>query len=257
MAAVMEFTHTATLLHDDVIDGADIRRGQTAANRVWNSAISVLTGDFLLSLSINMVLQIRNDRVLDILSSTARKMSEGEIFQQSKTGDINISEEDYMKIITAKTALLFSASCKIGAVLGSVPEEKIKQMEDFGINLGQAFQLVDDFLDYVSTESDLGKAIGKDLGESKITLPLIYTLKKCDGKEKEFIEKVIEAKDLSDSNLESIIKIINRYGGIDYTRNMAQEMIDKSLRCLDGFDPESPDRKMLTTLAQFIVSRDR
>ena len=256
MAAVMEFTHTATLLHDDVVDGAQVRRGIPSSNNVWNNAISVLAGDYLLSLGINLVVQNRNPRILDILSRAACQMSEGEIFQYAKAGDIKVKEEDYLKIVTAKTALLFSASCEIGAVLANASPDQINAMAGYGLDLGRAFQLIDDYLDYLSLESELGKIIGKDLEEGKITLPLIYALKKCNQKEKEFIEKVVLAKELSNKNLESILKIIKYYGGEKYTKQRADDFVNQALSQLEIFSDSKP-KEVLTSLAQFITSRNR
>jgi len=178
LSAVVEFIHTATLLHDDVIDHAQIRRGKVSANNIWGNAASVLVGDFLYSKSFKLMTEDGNIAVLKLLSTTTNTMSEGEVFQLVKAGDINLTEKEYLFIIEKKTSTLISAACAVGGILGNASDAKIEALTRFGMRLGSAFQITDDTLDYTANEGEFGKAIGKDLEEGKITLPLIRTLKK-------------------------------------------------------------------------------
>ncbi len=197
MAAVMEFIHTATLLHDDVIDQAIIRRGKTSANNIWGNAASVLVGDFLYSKSFTLMTEIGNIAILKLMSEVTNVMSEGEVFQLMKCGDVKMTEEEYLTIIEKKTAVLISAACACGAILGSASEEQISALTQFGRNIGMAFQITDDTLDYMAKEKEFGKSIGKDLEEGKITLPLIYALKQCTAKERKIIKELIVGKKAS------------------------------------------------------------
>ena len=189
MAAVMEFIHTATLLHDDVIDQAIMRRGKTSANNIWGNAASVLVGDFLYSKSFTLMTEIGNMQILKMMSDVTNIMSEGEVFQLVKCGDFNLTEEEYLTIIRKKTAVLLSAACSSGAILASASEDKVAALAHFGLKIGMAFQMTDDTLDYMAKEKDFGKAIGKDLEEGKMTLPLIYALKKAKPAERKIIKE--------------------------------------------------------------------
>ena len=191
LASTIEFIHTATLLHDDVVDRAFVRRGMASANSVWGDGASVLVGDFLFTKSFSIIVQDGNLHILEVVSGATTRMAEGEVMQLVKMGNPEIAEEDYYYVVMNKTAVLISAACQIGAILGKASLEKEKALADFGFNLGIAFQLMDDTLDYVSEEATLGKAIGKDLNEGKITLPLIHTLQTCSKGEREQLTQII------------------------------------------------------------------
>lgn len=254
MAAVIEFIHTATLLHDDVIDQAQIRRGKVSANNIWGNAASVLVGDFLYSKSFHLMADEGNMAVIKLLSAATNAMSEGEVFQLMKCGDLGITEEDYLTIIEKKTAVLMSAACAVGGILGGADDEKINALKRFGTKLGAAFQMTDDTLDYMADQEEFGKAIGKDLEEGKITLPLIRTLQCCSQEEKAMVKKVVE-KELHDLKaLQDIVLIIKKYDGIDYALNRARNIIGEAKDSLEVF-AESDDKARLIAVADYIVGR--
>jgi octaprenyl-diphosphate synthase len=255
MAAVMEFIHTATLLHDDVIDQAIIRRGKTSANNIWGNAASVLVGDFLYSKSFTLMTEIENIAILKMMSEVTNVMSEGEVFQLMKCGDVKMTEEEYLTIIEKKTAVLISAACACGAILGSASEEQISALTQFGRNIGMAFQMTDDTLDYMAKEKEFGKSIGKDLEEGKITLPLIYALKKCTAKERKIIKELMVRKKASQKAVRQILGFIQKYNGIDYSLKCAENFISDAKARLNLF-PECVEINQLHAVAEYILSRN-
>jgi octaprenyl-diphosphate synthase len=255
MAAVMEFIHTATLLHDDVIDQAIMRRGKTSANNIWGNAASVLVGDFLYSKSFTLMTEIENIAILKMMSEVTNIMSEGEVFQLMKCGDVKMTEEEYLTIIEKKTAVLISAACACGAILGSTSEEQISALTQFGRNIGMAFQITDDTLDYMAKEKEFGKSIGKDLEEGKITLPLIYALKKCTAKEKKIIKELMVRKKASQKAVRQILGFIQKYDGIDYSLKCAENFISDAKARLNLF-PECVEINQLNAVAEYILSRN-
>ncbi len=252
LAAVIEFIHTASLLHDDVIDRAETRRGKPAANHLWGNAASVLVGDFLYSKSFKLMTDNGNPAILKLLSTTTNTMSEGEVFQLMKAGDVNLTEKEYLSIVEKKTSILISAACAVGGILGNAPDGQIEALTRFGMRLGTAFQITDDTLDYVAREEEFGKAIGQDLSEGKLTLPLIRTMKKCNPEEKAFIRKGIEEKN-GDATAE-IMALISRYGGIDYALAKAKACIDEARGFLAGFG-DSEAKTALLSIADYIIER--
>ena len=254
MAAVMEFIHTATLLHDDVIDQAIMRRGKTSANNIWGNAASVLVGDFLYSKSFTLMTEIGNMQILRMMSEVTNVMSEGEVFQLVKCGDINLADEEYLTIIEKKTAVLISAACSSGAILAGAAEDKIATLADFGHAIGMAFQITDDTLDYMATERDFGKSIGKDLEEGKMTLPLIYSLKKAKPAERKLIKEKVSRKKLSQKSLKEILVFIQQHGGIAYALKCAEKYITDAKAMLGAF-PESTEKNQLIAVADYILSR--
>jgi len=254
MAAVIEFIHTATLLHDDVIDHAQIRRGKVSANNIWGNAASVLVGDFLYSKSFSLMAEQGNLEIIKLLSSATNAMSEGEVFQLVKCGDIKITEEEYLTIIEKKTAILIAAACAVGGMLSNVPQEQIQALIRFGTMLGSAFQITDDTLDYMAEEEQFGKAIGKDLQEGKVTLPLIRTLQVCTPEEgvavKTFVEQVNEGRQA----VKDIVAVIRKYDGIEYALNKAKAYIEEGKACLDSF-AASDAKRTLVTIADYVVER--
>ncbi len=252
LSAIIEFIHTATLLHDDVIDHAETRRGKASANRVWGNAASVLVGDFLYSKSFRLMTEDGNLAILKLISTTTNTMSEGEVFQLMKAGDINITEKEYLSIVEKKTSILISAACAIGGILGNAPDGRIEALTRFGMRLGTAFQITDDTLDYVAKEEEFGKAIGQDLKEGKLTLPLIRTMKKCNPEERAVIRRGIETKD--EQGTTEIMALMHRYDGINYALAKAKSCIDEARDFLTTF-PDSEAKTALGTIADYIVER--
>jgi octaprenyl-diphosphate synthase len=252
MSAVIEFIHNATLLHDDVIDHAETRRGKTSANRVWGNAASVLVGDFLYSKSFRLMTDDGSLAIIKLISTTTNTMSEGEIFQLTKTGDVKITEKEYLSIAEKKTSILISAACAIGGILGDSSDSQIEALTRFGMRLGTAFQITDDTLDYVAKEEEFGKAIGQDLKEGKLTLPLIRTMKKCTPQERSFIRRGIEAKD--EAATAGIMALIHHYDGIPYALAKAKTCIDEAKGFLTSF-PDSEAKTALETIADYIIER--
>lgn len=254
LASTIEFIHTATLLHDDVVDRAFMRRGMASANSVWGDGASVLVGDFLFTKSFSMIVQDGNLHILKVISDATTRMAEGEVMQLMKMGNPKITEEDYHYVVINKTAVLISAACQIGGILGDVSPEKEKVLADFGINLGIAFQLMDDNLDYVSEEEKLGKAIGKDLNEGKITLPLIHTLRTCSYTEQNRLTEIIKDPHRGQSDLGYAMKIVRDCGGIDYTTERAEKFIAKAKSSLSLFPP-SREKEALLALSDYTIRR--
>jgi octaprenyl-diphosphate synthase len=254
LSAVIEFIHTATLLHDDVIDAAETRRGKVSANNVWGNAASVLVGDFLYSKSFKLMTDHGNLAIIKLLSETTNTMSEGEVFQLIKRGDINISEKDYLSIIEKKTSILISAACAVGGILGGASDAQIEALTRFGMRLGSAFQITDDTLDYVAREEEFGKTIGKDLDEGKMTLPLIRTMKKCTPEEKNLIKRVIENRERDNQDVADVVSLIHRYDGINYSLNKAKTYIDAGKGFLEPFE-NTEAKTVLSTIADSIIKR--
>ncbi|MDD5169877.1 MAG: polyprenyl synthetase family protein [Syntrophales bacterium] len=254
LSAVIEFIHTATLLHDDVIDHAQVRRGRVSANNVWGNAASVLVGDYLYSKAFKLMTEHGNLEIIDVMAETTNIMSEGEVFQLVKCGDIELKEEEYLSIIQRKTSYLISAACAVGAILGDAPGSHVDALQRFGMNVGSAFQIVDDTLDYVAREEEFGKAIGKDLDEGKITLPLIRTLNLCDDPERESVTKILKNTGRTSDDLALILSLINRYDGIRYAMDKAETFIDEGKSLLRAF-PDSPHQAALTTIADYVLTR--
>ncbi|MGQ9636590.1 MAG: polyprenyl synthetase family protein [Thermodesulfobacteriota bacterium] len=254
MASLIEFIHTATLLHDDVVDRAELRRGMESANLKWGNEACVLVGDFLFTKSFSLIVENGNPKILKTISQATNLMAEGELEELIKTNDLSLTEEDYLSIITRKTAVLFSAASQIGAILGKVSEEKERALSDFGMDFGVAFQLIDDALDYTSREEEFGKRIGIDLKDGKVTLPLIFTLKQCYREEKAFIESVIESKTIKMESFLQVVKIIEKYKGMDYTYQRARQYIERAKGHLSIF-PTSLEKEALYLLSDYILER--
>ena len=254
MSVVIEFVHTATLLHDDVIDNAEIRRGSVSANNIWGNAASVLVGDFLYSTAFKLMTADGNLAIMKLVSQTTNTMSEGEILQLVKCGKINITEKEYLSIIEKKTSLLISTACAVGGILGNAPDAQIEALTRFGMRLGSAFQITDDTLDYVAQEEDFGKAVGKDLSEGKITLPLIQVLKKCSAKEKTLVKNVVRQKKEAAAALHDVVDLINKYDGVNYALAKAKDCIDEGKDLLRLF-PDSEAKASLETISDYIIER--
>jgi octaprenyl-diphosphate synthase len=253
LASVMEYIHTASLLHDDVIDHAVVRRGKPSANTIWGNSASVLVGDYLYASSFNIMAEDRDQAIQKLLSITTSAMAEGEIIQLARSGDINTSEREYFSIIEKKTAILISAACAIGAILAQAPDEKVEALTKFGMRLGTAFQLTDDTLDYVAREDAFGKTIGMDLTEGKITLPLIRTFKHCTPDEKKRIEQAVQ--DGNKDFIEEISRLIDRYKGIEYSLEKAGSLVEEGKAFLNIFEDSTP-REALSAIADYVIKRE-
>jgi octaprenyl-diphosphate synthase len=211
IAGIIESIHTASLLHDDVVDTADVRRGKPTANSVWGNQIVVLVGDFLYSNALRNAVMQKNQRIMETLSEATTRMTEGELLQLNRIGDPDITETEYIEIISSKTGALISAACRVGAILADLPPDLENALGDFGMKTGIVFQMADDILDYMADEGELGKKLGKDLEEGKITLPLLYLLKKADKEEFLEIKKLIQ-DDCSDSGIGRILLLLKNTG---------------------------------------------
>jgi octaprenyl-diphosphate synthase len=256
LASVVEFIHTATLLHDDVVDSASLRRGQASANTLWGNEASVLVGDFLFSKSFSLMVAVGSIDILRVLSSATTVIAEGEVLQLLCTGEMGLSEERYIGVVRSKTAILMSAACEAGAILGSASAAQQKALADFGMSLGIAFQLMDDTLDYIASEEDFGKSIGHDLEEGKITLPLIHALRHCTPDERAVIETVVEKDEMSLDDFRRVSGLVNQYGGIAYTVDAARRYIDDCRSHLEQFE-STPVTAALLDLADYVITRNR
>ncbi len=254
LAGSIELIHTATLLHDDVVDRADIRRGKRSVNVVWGNEASILVGDFLFSQAVLTALRTGNVRFLEILTEATKRMSEGEVFGLSLGHNLDISEAQYMRLVTNKTATLISAACRIGAVLGGAGPQEEERLAGFGQDLGTAFQLIDDILDYVSRPDQIGKPVGGDLDEQKATLPLIHVLGKVNSAEKKEVEKRFHKKRKDEQDFQYILQLITAEGGIAYTLEKAGEFIRNAKGRLDAF-PGSAEKRALIELADYVITR--
>ena len=256
LASVVEFIHTATLLHDDVVDSATLRRGLASANTLWGNEASVLVGDFLFSKSFSLMVAVGSLEILRVLSDATTVIAEGEVMQLLCTGEIDLTEERYLDVVRSKTAILMAAACEAGAILGGATPERQQALSSFGMSLGIAFQLMDDTLDYIATEEDFGKSIGHDLEEGKITLPLIHTLRHCTDPERSQIQAVIEKDEMTLEEFRTVSGLVKLYGGITYTVDAARRYINDCRAHLALFE-ESDISIALCSLADYVVTRNK
>ncbi|PYV08844.1 MAG: polyprenyl synthetase family protein [Acidobacteria bacterium] len=255
LGSVVELLHTATLVHDDVIDQAEIRRGHPSTNSRWGNHTSVLAGDWLYMQAFNIALAERNFKILDLLIGLTQVMVEGELLQLNRLRKLDISEDEYFEVAYRKTACLFSACLRLGALLAGRSEEEEIKLGAYGADLGLAFQLVDDVLDFISSEDVLGKPIGSDLREGKVTLPLIYLLQKCRPEEAKKISCVLEEGGFHTVKFSEILELVEQYGTLRLARSKAQKLAERARSCLEGF-PDSQYKDALRSLPEFIVERD-
>jgi octaprenyl-diphosphate synthase len=253
LAAVVEFIHTATLLHDDVVDESDLRRGRKTANALWGNAASVLVGDFLYSRSFQMMVEADDMRVMRILADTTNRIAEGEVLQLLNIHNPDVDEAAYLRVIERKTAVLFAAATRLGGLLGALPQAQEDALADFGLNLGYAFQIADDVLDYVADAGALGKNIGDDLAEGKATLPLIYAIERAAPDAAASLRRAIETGGLD--SLDRIVAAIRDSGAIARARTSAQAYADAAKAALSTL-PHSPARDALAALADYALQRD-
>ena len=254
LATVIEFLHTATLIHDDIIDTADTRRGKATVNSIWGNELTVLLGDYLYLRSMHIALTARKIEILDVLTDITMKLIEGEMIQLSKRGDIEISEDEYMAIIQRKTAHLFSGCGKIPCLLTDSAEASARGIGDYCFNLGIAFQIVDDILDFTGQGKVLGKPAASDLSEGTVTLPIIYALKKANQSEKECVRKIMDEGATGDDERAQVLKMLKKYGTLDEARQVAEDYASKAVKSLEVF-PASDTKEILTVLPAFVIKR--
>jgi octaprenyl-diphosphate synthase len=252
---IVEFIHTATLLHDDVIDNAEVRRGIPPASRLWGNQASILVGDYLYTLAVCQAVKMENFEINYLLSSVCRKMSEGEALQLAHNNDFDLTEAVYLQIIEYKTASLLSASCRLGGIISNVSSEKKEALARFGRNLGMAFQVADDTLDYIADRRRLGKSLGKDLKEGKITLPLLHLLQNCTAAEKKGLKKLMLGEKVLQKDLKAVIGLMKKHGSIDYALQRAQEFVSRAKSDLSIFK-DSIHRQSMLTVADYVIQRD-
>jgi len=254
LACVLEYIHTATLLHDDVIDHAEIRRGSRSANKLWGNQATILAGDFLLSKAFLMAVEVNNLKILDIIAKTSRSLAEAEIYQVTKQGDPFTTEDEYFFIIKNKTAILIAAATRIGGILGGVSDSEEKALGEYGFNLGIAFQIMDDVLDYHASEKDFGKKIGKDLEEGSITLPFIIAFQRCSPDDRDIMNQIARKKTRSKDELARVIKLIEKYSGSSASIERARAYADMAVGALGVF-PDTRHKKSMLDLAEYVVAR--
>jgi octaprenyl-diphosphate synthase len=254
LAASVEFMHTATLLHDDVVDESDMRRGKLAARMLWGNEASVLVGDFLLGQAFKMMVEVGSLPSLDVLSSAAVVIAEGEVMQLSAAKDTQTSEDDYLAVIRAKTAALFGAAAEVGPILAQRPKAEIAACRGYGLNLGIAFQLIDDALDYGGTAAKLGKNIGDDFREGKITLPVVLSFRRGNESERDFWRRTLEKGEIEDNDLETAIATMRKYRALEDTVERARHYGAMARDALELF-PASPWKFALNDVVDFCVNR--
>lgn len=254
LAATVEFIHTATLLHDDVVDESQRRRGRPTANLLWDNKSSVLVGDYLFSRSFQLMVETGSLRVLDILANASATIAEGEVLQLTAAQDLRTDEDVYLQVVRGKTAALFSAATEVGGVIAGAPEDQVRALFTYGDALGVAFQIVDDLLDYGGADATIGKNTGDDFRERKVTLPIIKAVAKADAEERAFWVRVIEKGQQQDGDLEQARAIMVRHGAMEAARQDALNWAAKAKDAL-GILPDHPLRRMLHDLADYVVER--
>ncbi len=254
LAACVEFIHTATLLHDDVVDESDLRRGNATANAIWGNQPSVLVGDFLFSRAFQLMVEDGSLRVLGILSNASAVIAEGEVMQLVISNDTETSEEAYLEVITAKTAALFAAACRIGAVVGERPPTEEQALDSYGRNLGIAFQLIDDVLDYSARQATLGKTVGDDFREGKITLPVLLAFRRGNEEERSFWRRTLERRDHTEGDLQHAVQLLEHHTALADTIERARHYGAIARDAL-GIFADSPGKRALTDVIDFSISR--
>lgn len=253
LAAIIEFIHTATLLHDDVVDNSELRRGKDTANAKWGNAPSVLVGDFLYSRAFQIMVEIGSMEIMEVISNATNVIAEGEVLQLLNTKNPDTTEEAYMQVILGKTAMLFEAATESGAILAEADKQVQEALRLYGLHLGTAFQLIDDVMDYLSSSEEMGKNVGDDLAEGKATLPLIHAMRAGTEDQRKLVRQAIRKGGLDD--LQPIMDIVKATGAIEYTQKKAQQEADKAITALDNI-PESSFKETLKLLADIAVKRN-
>jgi octaprenyl-diphosphate synthase len=256
LGSIVEFIHTATLLHDDVVDDADLRRGRRTARKVWGNQISILVGDYLYTKAMCKVVEFQSQGINEVLAEACNKMAEGEVLQLYYNGNPSMPEIDYIKIVEHKTAGLIAAACRMGAILAEASESQQEALFRFGQYLGIAFQVADDTLDYIANGESLGKTIGQDLRQGKATLPLLHLLQQCSEQDRQMIKDRMETRTLSTADLERILSLMANFGSITYAMDRARAYITAAKDELDCFE-DSTARRALSVAADYMITRDR
>jgi len=255
LGSVVEYIHTASLLHDDVVDEAKVRRGMSSANSIWGNQASILVGDYLYSKALYHAVRIQNQRIMDVLSETTTTMSEGEVLQLMQIQNADITEAEYFRLVECKTGVLISASCRLGAIISKAPLSQEDALTAYGKKLGLAFQITDDTLDYAADQKQLGKVLGKDLDEGKVTLPLIYLMRKADAGEKDNMKNILSADTVSQADLAYTLGLMARHGAVEDALDVAQALSNEAKASLSLF-PDSTPRRALMALADYVVQRE-
>jgi octaprenyl-diphosphate synthase len=253
-AVIFEYLHAATLLHDDVVDGGDLRRGAAAAHRQWDPPTAVLTGDFLLARSLSLAAHTGLPAVIHTIAGITEQMSQGEIEQLARKGDLTLSEDQYLDVIRCKTAVLFQGACRVGGLISAATEPQLQALGEYGHHLGLAFQMADDLLDYTLDTAALGKKVGADLREGKLTLPVIHTLEQTRGPDRQWITDVIQAGDFTMDEFQRLIDLLQRHGGLEYTRRRATDHVEQAKTALALF-PHGTERRVLEDIADYALVR--
>jgi len=254
LASSVEFIHAASLIHDDVVDGANLRRGQPAAHSLFGNQVVILVGDFLYANALRLANLLNHQGIMDALCTATAKMSEGELIQLSKKGNPSMTEDDYMKIIQGKTAILMSAACKGGAVLGKASQKEEEALASFGLKFGFIFQITDDILDYMAEEKTFGKTLGKDLEEGKITLPLIYLLRDAENGEAENIKRIVVSENKKEADLIYIQELFDKYRSIEKSYEKAKALLNEARAELDIFR-DSMEKTSLLAITDYVLKR--
>ncbi len=254
VASAMEYLHAATLLHDDIIDDAVLRRGKTVAHSVYGNAVTVLVGDFLLARALAICADSGKIKVVHIISNLTENMSTGEVHQLMRKGDVTLTEDEYIEVIRRKTAVLFQAACTVSAVIAEASPEKEQALSDYGYNLGLAFQMVDDLFDYTMDTAALGKEVGADLKEGKLTLPIIQALKRADSADRDQMVKIIQNEDFTEDEFKTLVALLHKNDGIDYTIKSASAHIEKAKEALSIFET-SKYKDSLLDIAEYALAR--
>ena len=255
LGAVVEIIHAATLVHDDVIDEAKVRRGQPSINQRWGNQASVLAGDWLYMQAFSLALRERNFDVLDLLIELTQMMVEGELMQMDWVGRIDLTEDEHLSLVHRKTAYLFSVCARMGAILAGADSKQEQRLGDYGWNLGMAFQLVDDLLDFTASEEVLGKPVGNDLSEGKVTLPLILVLQQCGKEEKKMVETVMSDRSYDRVSLQSVLGLLNKYDAIGTVRRRVLTYTETAAAQLEAFS-DSSYKRALTSVTEWVVDRE-
>jgi len=254
-STALEYLHTATLLHDDLVDGAALRRGKQVANTTWGNSIAVLVGDYLLARALSISAGTGRLRVIQILAELTENMSQGEVHQLMRKGHIDLTEEEYLEVIRRKTAMLFEAACRVSAIIADAPAEKEDALAEYGYNLGIAFQMADDLFDYTLSTSDFGKEVGADLREGKLTLPVIFALNQAPPDDKQTMIKIIRDPGFSVQDFKTLIELLDKHGGFAYTKNVAADYINNAKNALSIFQP-SQTKTIMLDLADYALTRN-
>ena len=256
LGSLVEFIHTATLLHDDVVDDADIRRGQRTARKIWGNQISILVGDYLYSKAICQIVDFRSQGINEVLAEACKKMAEGEVLQLYYNGNPAMPELEYLKVVEHKTAGLIAASCRMGAILADATEAQQDALFRFGQYLGMAFQVADDTLDYTANGERLGKTLGQDLRQGKATLPLLHLLRHCSEQDRQMIIDRMETRTLTEEDLGRLIRLMEEFGSIAHAMDRARTFVASAQQELNRFE-DSTAKRALSVAADYMVTRDR